>query len=79
MKINARSFKFVNHSARNRAPSIPFYMPKKKEKLSPLDYKVCKLQANPKDKKLPVYLLTVKYYEVGTPKEWLQFINAISQ
>eukprot|EP00957_Ditylum_brightwellii_P110295 8412436-Ditylum_brightwellii.AAC.1 len=26
-----------------------------------------------------MYLLTFKYYEVRTPEEWLQFINAISQ
>eukprot|EP00957_Ditylum_brightwellii_P175261 13342557-Ditylum_brightwellii.AAC.2 len=79
MKINARSLKFVNHLAGNRAPPILFYVPRKKEKLSHLDYQVYKLWSNPKDKKLDVYSLTVKYYKVGTPKEWLQFINAISQ
>eukprot|EP00957_Ditylum_brightwellii_P103570 7891424-Ditylum_brightwellii.AAC.1 len=79
MKIDARSFRFVNHSARNRAPLILFYMPEKKKKLKPLDCQVYKLQKNSKDKKLAVYSLMLKYYEVGTPEEWLQFINAISQ
>eukprot|EP00957_Ditylum_brightwellii_P003131 238496-Ditylum_brightwellii.AAC.1 len=57
---------------------IPFYIPDKKGKMSPLDYQILKLQTNPKDKKLAVYLLTAKYYEVGTPEEWLQFIDAIA-
>eukprot|EP00957_Ditylum_brightwellii_P052752 3998689-Ditylum_brightwellii.AAC.1 len=26
-----------------------------------------------------MYSLTVKYYEAGTPEDWFQFINAISQ
>eukprot|EP00957_Ditylum_brightwellii_P137099 10453554-Ditylum_brightwellii.AAC.1 len=26
-----------------------------------------------------MYSLTVKHYKVGTPEEWLQFINAIYQ
>eukprot|EP00957_Ditylum_brightwellii_P209187 15360726-Ditylum_brightwellii.AAC.1 len=26
-----------------------------------------------------VYSLTVKYYKVGTPEEWLQYINVIAQ
>eukprot|EP00957_Ditylum_brightwellii_P171258 13036826-Ditylum_brightwellii.AAC.1 len=34
---------------------------------------------NLKDKKLAVYNLVVKYYKVGTPKEWLQFMEAIVQ
>eukprot|EP00957_Ditylum_brightwellii_P200896 15314127-Ditylum_brightwellii.AAC.1 len=58
MKINTRSLEFVNHSAGNRPPPIPFYMPEMKDNLSLSDY---------------------QYYEVGTPEEWLQFINAISQ
>eukprot|EP00957_Ditylum_brightwellii_P121853 9292427-Ditylum_brightwellii.AAC.1 len=63
MKIDIRSLKFVNCLARNRASPILFYVPEKKEMLNPLDYQ----------------LLTVKYYKVGTPVEWLQFIDAISQ
>ena len=54
-------------------------MPEKKEKLSPSDYQVYKLWANPKKKKLAVYALVVKYYKVGSPEGWLQFINVISQ
>eukprot|EP00957_Ditylum_brightwellii_P097624 7434593-Ditylum_brightwellii.AAC.1 len=79
MKINARSLKFANFLAGNRAPPILFYMPEKKKKLSPLDYQVYKLWNNPKDKKLDVYSLMVKYYNVGTFEAWLQFIDAISQ
>eukprot|EP00957_Ditylum_brightwellii_P141245 10761248-Ditylum_brightwellii.AAC.1 len=75
MKINARSRKFANHSVKNRPPSILLYMLEKKEKLSPSDYQVYKLQTNPKDEKLIMYLLPVKCYEVGTPEEWLQLIN----
>eukprot|EP00957_Ditylum_brightwellii_P030793 2333278-Ditylum_brightwellii.AAC.2 len=69
MNINTRSLKFVNCSARNRPPPILFYVPKKKEKLSPSDYQVYKLWTNPKDEKLSVYLLTLKHYTVGTPEE----------
>eukprot|EP00957_Ditylum_brightwellii_P034888 2643899-Ditylum_brightwellii.AAC.1 len=54
-------------------------MSEEKEQLSPLDYQVYKLWTNPKDEKMTVYLLMVKYYKVGTPEEWLQVINAISQ
>eukprot|EP00957_Ditylum_brightwellii_P202597 15330873-Ditylum_brightwellii.AAC.1 len=79
MKINIRSLEFVNRSVRNRPQLILFYILEKKKKLSPSDYQVYKLQTNPKDKKLAVYSLTVKYYEVETPEEWLQFINAIPQ
>eukprot|EP00957_Ditylum_brightwellii_P064997 4930192-Ditylum_brightwellii.AAC.1 len=31
------------------------------------------------DEKSTVYNLVVKYYEVGTPEEWLQFIDIIAQ
>eukprot|EP00957_Ditylum_brightwellii_P194929 14851148-Ditylum_brightwellii.AAC.1 len=31
------------------------------------------------DEKLVVYNLVVKYYKVGTPDEWLQFMEAITQ
>eukprot|EP00957_Ditylum_brightwellii_P042091 3187860-Ditylum_brightwellii.AAC.1 len=37
------------------------------------------MSENPKDEKLAVYLLTVKYYKVGTPEECLQFVDAIAQ
>eukprot|EP00957_Ditylum_brightwellii_P095283 7257299-Ditylum_brightwellii.AAC.1 len=47
--------------------------------MSPLDYQTYKLQTNPKDEKLTVYSFVVKYYKVGTPKEWLQAINTIAQ
>eukprot|EP00957_Ditylum_brightwellii_P025884 1958455-Ditylum_brightwellii.AAC.1 len=35
--------------------------------------------ANPKDKKSAVYNLVVKYYKVGTPEEWLQFMEDLMQ
>eukprot|EP00957_Ditylum_brightwellii_P006357 482115-Ditylum_brightwellii.AAC.1 len=38
-----------------------------------------KLHTNPKDEKSAVYNLVVKYYEVRTPEEWLQFMGAITQ
>eukprot|EP00957_Ditylum_brightwellii_P151820 11560705-Ditylum_brightwellii.AAC.2 len=74
MKIDLRILKFANHSVRNRPLSILFYIPEKREKLSPFDYQVYKL-TNPKDKKLAVYSLTFTYYKVRTPEEWLQFIK----
>eukprot|EP00957_Ditylum_brightwellii_P030250 2290290-Ditylum_brightwellii.AAC.1 len=49
------------------------------KKLSPLDYQTYKLRTNLKDKKLAVNSLVVKYYKVGTPEEWLQFMEAITQ
>eukprot|EP00957_Ditylum_brightwellii_P026962 2038277-Ditylum_brightwellii.AAC.1 len=79
MKINAKRLEFANHLVGNRPPPILFYVPDSEKKLSPLDYQTYKLQANLKDKKLAVYLLMVKYYKVGTPEEWLRFINAIAQ
>eukprot|EP00957_Ditylum_brightwellii_P112883 8606595-Ditylum_brightwellii.AAC.1 len=54
-------------------------MPDNKKKLSPLDYHTYKLRTNPKDKKSAVYNLVVKYYKVGAPEEWLQFMDAITQ
>eukprot|EP00957_Ditylum_brightwellii_P183219 13955882-Ditylum_brightwellii.AAC.1 len=54
-------------------------MPDSEMKLSPSDYQTYKLRTNPKDKKLVVYTLVVKYYVVGTPKEWLQFMESIAQ
>eukprot|EP00957_Ditylum_brightwellii_P138620 10566045-Ditylum_brightwellii.AAC.1 len=47
--------------------------------MGPLDYQTYKLWTNPKDKKLAVYSLTVKYFKVGTPEEWLQFVDVIGQ
>eukprot|EP00957_Ditylum_brightwellii_P133571 10183921-Ditylum_brightwellii.AAC.2 len=70
---------FANCPVGNRPPPIPFYVPDKKENLSPSEYQTNKLQTNPKDKKSAVYSLTAKYYKVGTPEEWLQFINVITQ
>eukprot|EP00957_Ditylum_brightwellii_P065104 4938142-Ditylum_brightwellii.AAC.1 len=49
------------------------------KKLSPLDYQTYKLRTNPKDERSAVYNLVVKYYEVGTPEEWLQCVEAITQ
>eukprot|EP00957_Ditylum_brightwellii_P124943 9524779-Ditylum_brightwellii.AAC.1 len=79
MKINAKSIKFVNCSVKNKPPPILFYVMDSDKKLIPLVYQTYKLRTNPKDKKLAVYNLVVKYYEVGTPKEWLQFMEAIAQ
>eukprot|EP00957_Ditylum_brightwellii_P154744 11777831-Ditylum_brightwellii.AAC.1 len=39
-------------------------------------YKLC---TNPTDEKSAVYNLVVKYYEVRTPEEWLQFMDAITR
>eukprot|EP00957_Ditylum_brightwellii_P110259 8409513-Ditylum_brightwellii.AAC.1 len=50
-----------------------------KKKLIPSDYKTYKLQTNPKDKKYAVYNPVVKYYKAGTPEEWLQFMDVITQ
>eukprot|EP00957_Ditylum_brightwellii_P065048 4934182-Ditylum_brightwellii.AAC.1 len=63
MKIDAKSIEFANHSVGNRPPPILFHVLKSDKKLSPLDYQTYKLGTNPKDKKLAVYLLTVKYYK----------------
>eukprot|EP00957_Ditylum_brightwellii_P036370 2753976-Ditylum_brightwellii.AAC.1 len=79
MKSNAKSLEFTNHLVGNRPPPILFYLTDSEKKLSPLDYQIYKLRTNPKDKKLAVYSLTFKYYKVGTPEEWLQFIDTIAQ
>eukprot|EP00957_Ditylum_brightwellii_P183892 14007296-Ditylum_brightwellii.AAC.1 len=71
MKINAKSLEFANHSVRNRPPPILFYVPDSDKKLSLFDYQTYKPRTNPKDMKLVVYNLVVKYYKVGTPEEWL--------
>eukprot|EP00957_Ditylum_brightwellii_P127609 9731609-Ditylum_brightwellii.AAC.1 len=78
MKINAKSLEFANHLVGNRPLPIPFYVPDSNKRLSPLDYQTYNLRTNPKDEKLALYSLIVKYYEVGTPEEWLQFVNAIA-
>eukprot|EP00957_Ditylum_brightwellii_P040061 3031607-Ditylum_brightwellii.AAC.1 len=79
MKIDHKSLEFANCNFRNKPPPIPLYVPDNKKKLSPLDYQTYKLWTNPKDEKSTVYNLVVKYYEVGTPKEWLQFMDDIMQ
>eukprot|EP00957_Ditylum_brightwellii_P139536 10634723-Ditylum_brightwellii.AAC.1 len=71
MKINHKSLEFANQNIRNKHLPIPFYTPDNEKKLNPLDYQTYKLQTNPKDKKSAVYNLVVKYFEVGTPEEWL--------
>eukprot|EP00957_Ditylum_brightwellii_P188125 14321981-Ditylum_brightwellii.AAC.1 len=79
MKIDNKSLEFANQNIRNKPPPIPFYVPDSEKKLSPLDCQKYKLRTNPKDKKLAVYNLVVKYFEAGTPEEWLQFMEAITQ
>eukprot|EP00957_Ditylum_brightwellii_P116031 8852036-Ditylum_brightwellii.AAC.1 len=79
MKIDTKSLEFVNHSVGNKPPPIPFYVPASDKKLSPLDYQTYKLRTKLKDEKSAVYNLVVKYYKVGTPEEWLEFMEAIVQ
>eukprot|EP00957_Ditylum_brightwellii_P091109 6936346-Ditylum_brightwellii.AAC.1 len=79
MKIDHKSLKFANHNQENKPLPILFYVPNNKKKLSLLYYQTYKLRTNPKGKKSAVYNLVVKYYEVGTPEEWLQFMDAIAQ
>eukprot|EP00957_Ditylum_brightwellii_P020447 1541446-Ditylum_brightwellii.AAC.1 len=79
MKVNNKSLEFANQNIQNKPLPISFYMPTSEKKLSPLDYQIYKLRTNLKDKKLAVYNLVVKYYKVGTPEEWLQFMEAIAQ
>eukprot|EP00957_Ditylum_brightwellii_P002736 210209-Ditylum_brightwellii.AAC.1 len=79
MKINNKSLKFANQNIGNKPLPIAFYVPDSEKKLSPLDYQTYKLRNNPKDEKLAVYNLVVKYYKVGAPEEWLQFMEAITQ
>eukprot|EP00957_Ditylum_brightwellii_P159025 12103490-Ditylum_brightwellii.AAC.1 len=79
MKIDNKSLKLANQRIRNKPPPIPFYMPDSEKKLSPLDYQTYKLRTNLKDEKSAVYNLVVKYYKVGTPDEWLQFMEAITK
>eukprot|EP00957_Ditylum_brightwellii_P092069 7009502-Ditylum_brightwellii.AAC.1 len=79
MKIEYKSLKFANCNQGNKPPPIPFYVPNNNKKLSPSDYQTYKLRTNPKDKKSMVYNLVIKYYKAGTPEEWLQFMDAITQ
>eukprot|EP00957_Ditylum_brightwellii_P123413 9409532-Ditylum_brightwellii.AAC.1 len=79
MKIDHKSLEFANCNFGNKPPPIPFYMPDNKKKLSPSDNQTYKLRTNPKDEESTVYNLVVKYYEAGTPKEWLQFMDTITQ
>eukprot|EP00957_Ditylum_brightwellii_P095042 7238108-Ditylum_brightwellii.AAC.1 len=79
MKINHKSLEFANQNIGNKYLPIPFYVLDNEKQLSPLDYQTYKLRTNPKDEKSTVYNLVVKYYEVGTPEEWPQFMEAITQ
>eukprot|EP00957_Ditylum_brightwellii_P033984 2573915-Ditylum_brightwellii.AAC.1 len=79
MKVNAKSLEFAIRSVRNKPPPIPIYVPDSDKKLIPMDYQTYKLRNNPKDKKFAMYNLVVKYYKVGTPEEWLQFMETIAQ
>eukprot|EP00957_Ditylum_brightwellii_P076431 5808871-Ditylum_brightwellii.AAC.1 len=79
MKISDKSLKFASCNQRNKPPPIPFYVPDDTKKLSLSNYQTYKLHTNPKDEKSAVYNLIVKYYKVGTPEEWLQFMDAITQ
>eukprot|EP00957_Ditylum_brightwellii_P099239 7559048-Ditylum_brightwellii.AAC.1 len=79
MKIDAKSLEFANRSVGSKPSPILFYIPDGDKKLSPLDYQTYNLRTNPKDEKLAVYNLVVKYYTVGTPEEWLQFMKATVQ
>eukprot|EP00957_Ditylum_brightwellii_P091857 6994251-Ditylum_brightwellii.AAC.1 len=79
MKINAKIFEFANCSVTNKPLPIPFYVLDSDKKLSFLDYQAFKLRTNPKDEKSAVYNLVVKYYKIGTPEEWLQLMEAITQ
>eukprot|EP00957_Ditylum_brightwellii_P121671 9278695-Ditylum_brightwellii.AAC.1 len=79
MKIIKKSLKFANGNQGSRPLPILFYVANDAKKLSPSDYQTYKLCTNPKDEKSAVYNLVVKYYKVGTPEEWLQFVDAITQ
>eukprot|EP00957_Ditylum_brightwellii_P192275 14636735-Ditylum_brightwellii.AAC.1 len=79
MKINKKSLEFANCNQGNKPPPILFYVADDAKKLTLSDYQTYKLCTNPKDEKSAVYNLVVKYYKVGTPEEWLQFMDAITQ
>eukprot|EP00957_Ditylum_brightwellii_P129271 9861280-Ditylum_brightwellii.AAC.1 len=79
MKISKKSLAFANRNQGSKPLSIPLYVKDDSRKLSPSDYQTYKLRNNPKDEKFAVYNLVIPYYEVRTPEEWLQFVNAITQ
>eukprot|EP00957_Ditylum_brightwellii_P198461 15125392-Ditylum_brightwellii.AAC.1 len=79
MKISEKSLEFANRNQGSKLPPIPFYIKDDSKKLSLSDYQTYKLRTNLKDEKSAVYNLVVAYYEVGTPEEWLQFVDAIMQ
>eukprot|EP00957_Ditylum_brightwellii_P022372 1687850-Ditylum_brightwellii.AAC.1 len=79
MKISKKSLEFTNRNQGSKPPLIPFYVKDDLKKLSLSDYQTYKLGTNPKDEKSAVYNLVVPYYEVRTPEEWLQFVDAITQ
>eukprot|EP00957_Ditylum_brightwellii_P185860 14150323-Ditylum_brightwellii.AAC.1 len=79
MKISKKSLEFANRNQGSKPPPISFCIKEDKRKLSPSDYQTYKLCTNPKDEKSDVYNFVVPYYEVGTPEEWLQFVDAITQ
>eukprot|EP00957_Ditylum_brightwellii_P168408 12818960-Ditylum_brightwellii.AAC.1 len=79
MKISNKSLEFTNRNQGSKPPPILFYIKDDLKKPSPSDYQNYKLHTNWKDEKSAVYNLVVPYYEVGTPEEWLQFVDAITQ
>eukprot|EP00957_Ditylum_brightwellii_P076202 5792331-Ditylum_brightwellii.AAC.1 len=79
MKISKKSLEFMNCNQGNKPLPTLFYVANDAKKLTPLDYQTYKLRTNPKDEKSAVYNPVIKYYEVGTPEEWLQFMDAITQ
>ena len=78
MKISEKSLEFANRNQGGKPPPIPFHV-KEAAKLSPSDYQTYRLRTNPSDEKSAVYNLPVQYYKVGSPEEWLQFVDAITQ
>ena len=79
MKISKKSLEFANRNQGSKPLPIPFYVKDDPRKLSPSDYQTYKLRTNLKDEKSVVYNLVIPYYKVGTPEEWLQFVDAITQ
>eukprot|EP00957_Ditylum_brightwellii_P137289 10466609-Ditylum_brightwellii.AAC.1 len=79
MKISAKSLEFANCSVGKKLLSVSFNMLDSDKNLIPSDYQTYKLRTNWKDEKSAVYNLVVNYYKVGTPGEWLQFMEAIAQ
>eukprot|EP00957_Ditylum_brightwellii_P146036 11120685-Ditylum_brightwellii.AAC.1 len=79
MKSSKKSLKFANCKQGSKPLPILFYVANDAKKLSPPDYQTYKLCTNPKDEKSAVYNIVVKYYKVGTPEKWLQFMDAIMQ